>query len=361
MSVFRIVSSVTIVPALSKQVHKDAISGVVFRFQLLLFNNLFIPCIATAFTSPNCFQELLVEPAPVSTTYQFEDCSMFVLAPEDVLCIDYSSYYRDTASFHPAFVYNYQCTSELLNAYIPVLIIAFALQLLLPLVFAAVLLPRVDVSLIPSCLHQALHGIFWPKHWTQFQPSATTTGGNSPPTRLSLVRITEIVCCDMLHPVSVLLTFGLCSPALAFSVALFVMVKMQFWRWAIYRYCTICVQNAPNDSMTVTNCLEVLLLSLSMPFKEVMKRAFRWVLLYSAGFMLLITVDVTGSVSDHWAGPVAMAVIAAVLWMLSSSYSRMERLLQHKSSQNAGSVKSAAEDISNPLNSEVFEIGGNTF
>ena len=59
MSLFRIVSSVTVVPWLAKQV-PDANRRVFFRVGLLLFNNLVVPCLAISLTSSNCFQVCLL-------------------------------------------------------------------------------------------------------------------------------------------------------------------------------------------------------------------------------------------------------------------------------------------------------------
>lgn len=55
MSLYRLLSAKIVLPLLSSQV-KDPVRNVMFRFRLLLFNNLFIPCVVTALTSPNCFQ-----------------------------------------------------------------------------------------------------------------------------------------------------------------------------------------------------------------------------------------------------------------------------------------------------------------
>jgi len=55
MSLFRMVTSVTLVPWLAKQV-PDASRRVFFRVGLLLFNNVVVPCLAISLTSSNCFQ-----------------------------------------------------------------------------------------------------------------------------------------------------------------------------------------------------------------------------------------------------------------------------------------------------------------
>jgi Leucine-rich repeat (LRR) protein len=55
LAIYRMVYSYVVFPVLSQTV-TDAILNIGFRLRLLIVNNLIIPCIATAFTSPSCFQ-----------------------------------------------------------------------------------------------------------------------------------------------------------------------------------------------------------------------------------------------------------------------------------------------------------------
>ena len=55
VSIFRILSAAIIVPFLANQVN-DQERKTLFMFELLLLNNLILPCIVTAMTSSNCFQ-----------------------------------------------------------------------------------------------------------------------------------------------------------------------------------------------------------------------------------------------------------------------------------------------------------------
>ena len=55
MSLFRTVSSATIVPFLANQVTNKGQKSL-FMFRLIMFNNILIPCVVTALTSSNCYQ-----------------------------------------------------------------------------------------------------------------------------------------------------------------------------------------------------------------------------------------------------------------------------------------------------------------
>lgn len=58
LAVFKMIYSLVCVPILTKNV-RDQTSNIAVRSMLNLFNNLLIPCITTAFTSPTCFQVCL--------------------------------------------------------------------------------------------------------------------------------------------------------------------------------------------------------------------------------------------------------------------------------------------------------------
>ena len=55
LAVFRMAYSFTVFPFLARSI-TDPVENVTFRLRLLIASNLVIPCIATAFTSPACFQ-----------------------------------------------------------------------------------------------------------------------------------------------------------------------------------------------------------------------------------------------------------------------------------------------------------------
>jgi hypothetical protein len=55
LAIFRMIFAQVALPILASTID-DAVLNTLFRFILLTFNNLFIPCVVTAFTSPSCFQ-----------------------------------------------------------------------------------------------------------------------------------------------------------------------------------------------------------------------------------------------------------------------------------------------------------------
>ena len=128
ISLFRIASSLTLVPWFSSHVVKDG-RRILFRIGLLLFNNLVVPCLVIAFTSSNCFQVrrclsvqcgfvdffdcmqgLLVEPDAVESTYTYPFCASYLyeLNTSSTVCTTRTLSYQDTAPFVPSFVYNFQ-------------------------------------------------------------------------------------------------------------------------------------------------------------------------------------------------------------------------------------------------------------
>jgi hypothetical protein len=55
LAIFKMVYALMFVPILTREI-KDPTTNIAVRSMLNLFNNLFIPCLATAFTSPTCYQ-----------------------------------------------------------------------------------------------------------------------------------------------------------------------------------------------------------------------------------------------------------------------------------------------------------------
>jgi hypothetical protein len=80
------------------------------------------PCLATLFVDPACFQELLVPPAQIESSYTFEECEIF---DDTRSCVEFRAYQIDT-SFSPPFIYSNQCRNAVFSNYIPIVFITCA-------------------------------------------------------------------------------------------------------------------------------------------------------------------------------------------------------------------------------------------
>ena len=141
LAVFKMVYGLMFVPILTKPI-EDIVRNIAVRSALNLFNNLFIPCLAASFTSPECYkvsiivvisccamltylnhiQGLIEEPHEVFSSYAFSYCYVPIVVNDTSACLESIVRLVDVAPLIPPFNYNYQCSNVLLTNYIPVFI-----------------------------------------------------------------------------------------------------------------------------------------------------------------------------------------------------------------------------------------------
>lgn len=147
--------------------------------------------------------------------------------------MEYKRIYSQPLNIIPPFSYSYQCRSSLLAAYIPVFMYSISFQLLTVLV-------RLSVLFIPFNSSHSLHTLFlrWLPQFgsslylLNFPESSFQTSLNTP---IRLIKSYQIVS-HVLNNVTLLLTFGLCSPVLGFYIALNITVSLLSWLVLIGRY-----------------------------------------------------------------------------------------------------------------------------
>jgi Leucine-rich repeat (LRR) protein len=101
---------------------------------IFVFNNIVAPCLVVLFTDPSCFVDLFVEPAELTSSYSYEEC------------FEYSSqkfgdrYFTACATFgivdssvtySPLFVYNFQCGTSLIRAFVPVVLASYCFSIMI--------------------------------------------------------------------------------------------------------------------------------------------------------------------------------------------------------------------------------------
>ena len=99
-----------------------------FMVWMNLFNNIIAPVIAVACVSPDCFYYAIFSASAVQASFTFTECDGYVIPP-DQRSISCESYYPAAyqSDYHPAFTYNYQCTSSLLTNFADVMIYRFVI------------------------------------------------------------------------------------------------------------------------------------------------------------------------------------------------------------------------------------------
>lgn len=172
----------------------------------------------------------------MSTPYSYRTCQYLTTSPNgQSVCTSYGSVYVESAPLIPPFLYNGQCGSVILTSYIPVFLLGYSFQLLLPFAMLAALslLPN---NLILRLLRIGLHGILWPDYWFEGGDEWDRKRALLDHNPDTMLRTRTIFCNDVLNNWLVMMTFGLCSPVLATAITLTVMLKMRFWSLLVGRF-----------------------------------------------------------------------------------------------------------------------------
>lgn len=198
----------------------------------------------------------------------------------------------------------YQCTSVLLEAYVPVLLIGFCLQLLLPALLL-LFLSTGNYGSLPLFLSSNFNGILWPEHWCGQMISSTSFM----PESSQLMNTPSILCTDIVHPMAVMMTFGFCSPPLAFLAAIVGILKCSMWIGAVKHFCAIvenfeCGEGDRKRLQQLVMCFT----KVPFPYDEVMMRVFWIIFMYSIVFVLFLHWDTVSQV--EWEGPLALSLFA---------------------------------------------------
>jgi hypothetical protein len=291
----------------------------------------------------------------VSTPYSFEKCDLFMILQRSKFCIDVVVVEVESAPVVPPFIYHNQCASVLLTSYIPVLILGYSIQILLS--FAG---PSIFFRLGKSLgLRDVLHGILWPDFWVSSETyeveSRKRAVVENDPSVILNPRV--ILCFDILNNLMIMLTFGLCSPILAFAVTCSVVSKMSMLVLLVGRFTKLLVGGT-------SDCSHFALVALSkvhFPLDEVLHQSF-WIIVWtSALFMCLVCMDIAGDdVDAEWVEsvwiPVAVMFYPICLWMIScglrnakmgggARHARGEKETELPSSSSLSVIISAESDL----------------
>ena len=163
------------------------------------------------------------------------------LSNGETVCTAYSIEEGSTSSLVPPFSYSNQCGSVVLTSYIPVFILSYSIQLLVPILIL-ISMTCLPYETIPPCIRSSFHGIFSPTFWLK----QNVAKGVSNPNGKDMLKISTIYCNDVFNNALVILTFGLCSPVLALAVACAAVLKLSLWVVLVGRF-TFRVMNAGQE------------------------------------------------------------------------------------------------------------------
>jgi Leucine-rich repeat (LRR) protein len=101
-----------------------------FLGNLVLFNNIILPVLATIFILPDCFYNALFAAPDVSSYYSYSQCDRTILAFDFAWMCNVQTQYL---SYSPPYIYSYQCSSKVVINYASVYILMFIMAGVTPL------------------------------------------------------------------------------------------------------------------------------------------------------------------------------------------------------------------------------------
>jgi hypothetical protein len=176
-------------------------------------------------------------------------------------------------------MYYHQCSSVVLTAYIPVLMIGLSIQLI-----TCFVLPAAIIYMEKKLVHykalvyrKVVKGLLWPNFWFYENLSDAKVILNEDP--FVLLDFKSILCFDILNNMVLMFTFGLCSPLLAIAIVCVVISKMKMWLLLIGRFVSIMIIDEHKNMQFTLEALS----EIYIPLSEVLKRTF-WPLIFCSSF-----------------------------------------------------------------------------
>jgi hypothetical protein len=188
--------------------------------------------------------------------------------------------------------------------------------------FCFILVEKIFIDQKIIVYRQIIKGIFWTNFWLDSNFDRTSEKkeylANNPETVLDSK---SIICHGILNILMLMLTFGLCSPFVAFAMTCVVVLRMNIWIILIGRF--TCLVSAGNNENNTHYAL-VALSRVYISFVEVCKRSF-WLLAWcSSLFFALICWDVAVAGGVSWINsiwiPISIIMYPLFLWVMAHCF-----------------------------------------
>jgi hypothetical protein len=242
------------------------------------------------------------------STYEYKKCDIFLILTnfDKTFCIQYSSVSVDVVPFVPPFAYGNLCGSVILTSYIPVFIYVYIISIVVNVTWTYVCCTYVDYSMIQKRIQKELMGVMWPHHdWCSAE-------GSLSPKVLSrrLLKVDDIMC-NILHHTGILLTFGLCSPVLAITIAVYASVYVLVLLVVVGRFVTLIDYDRINK--TTVKSAAVAALELASANSEVYVDTCMWEVVWMSSIFFAVLCWDMASDRVYWMKAVWIPITAMAL------------------------------------------------
>ncbi len=134
-----------------------------------------------------------------------------------MVCLHSSYVSANVVPIVPPFTYTNLCGSVILTSYIPVYIYMYLISIVIYTSSTYIYCNFIHFSAIPESIQKRLMGVMWSDHdWRN--------ACSSPGILSRKLLIVDNVICNILHHICILLTFGLCCPVLAITIAIYISI-----------------------------------------------------------------------------------------------------------------------------------------
>jgi hypothetical protein len=274
-----------------------------------LFNNLLVPYLAEAFTSPNCFLYALNAAPEIKVSYPEVICNTNVRCGLNFGCQDYVNCNSMNLNslldipIVPIFEYSFQCSSSLLSAFVQVFLFRFLLCGLVEPV-AMILLGMVAGKIRSAPDWRILSWRYMMRSQFSGCLEGVGIGGNQPHVILAEHLVVSMIQTLVLD-ISIVLTFGMLFPLLAVVGLLSIVKDVWYFRLLIGEW--LCsVQGEERESVLQ------LLSDVSIRWKRHRHGFYQWLVVV----VLLASLLLSGCVFDTYGDTVGAVKAMWVIFVL---------------------------------------------
>jgi hypothetical protein len=222
-ALIKYIITVSAVPLLDKTALNTSSRRVILLACLIFFNNILAPCITCALTDSDCFLNAFVRQGSIQTSFTVQGyCWSWILNSKDKIACYAGTEQTFYTSVDPPFVYNYQCTSAVIRAYIPIYFyLALLAGVVRPCVFLCLSRWEISALLLRLLLAVGVPNVLWPHN-------ATATGQR-------LLGAQSILVYQFTH-LGTILIFGFLYPPLSIALIVAMIFETTFWHYTIREY-----------------------------------------------------------------------------------------------------------------------------
>jgi hypothetical protein len=194
---------------ISLSYYDDINIGLKVRLMLFasMFDDIIVPVFAFMCVDPSCFLAYFSPPDPETTTYSIERCDLIYNSTG--LCLKgYVEQYE--TEYQPLFIYNYQCGTSVVKAFVPVIIFSNCFSSLISFTVVCLAHWKInweDYLKTNWIANSILPELLAPRNYLNIEQQT--------PANKNILESEELLVVLYQH-IMVLLTFGVCAPYVAF-------------------------------------------------------------------------------------------------------------------------------------------------